>query len=139
MKHGMMLHGIVLCRGAWQGSGGIGLLTLFTLLQLQIDANEGSSSSDEDKRAPIAASHRVFTTHPRYKLGSYFSDMCHLFGGKKTRVEKTSQITHCSQERCNSLEPCFLLQRQISAEPQRVSGHGRGQDCLSSGNLITCL
>ena len=81
MKHGMMLHGIVLCRGAWQGSGG--LLTLFTLLQLQIDANEGSSSSDEDKQAPIAASHRVFTIHPRYKLGSYFSDMCHLFGSKK--------------------------------------------------------
>ena len=69
----------------------------------------------------------------------YVSDMCRLFGGKKTRVEKMSQITDCSQERCNSLEPCFLLQRQISAEPQRVSGHGRGQDCLSSGNLITCL
>ena len=60
-------------------------------------------------------------------------------GPKKTRVEKMSQIRHCSQERCNSLEPCFLLQRQISAEPQRVSGHGRGQDCLSSGNLITRL
>ena len=76
MKHGMMLHGIVLCRGAWQGSGGIGLLTLFTLLQLQIDANEGSSSSDEDKRAPIAASHRVFTIHPRYKLGSQICVAC---------------------------------------------------------------
>ena len=31
--------------------------------------------------------------------------------------------------------------RKSSAEPQqqRASGHGRGQDCLSSGNLITCL
>ena len=85
-------------------------------------------------------SHRVFTIHPRYKLGSQICvRYVSLVWVQRTRVEKMSQITDCSQERCNSLEPCFLLQRQISAEPQRVSGHGRGQHCLSSGNLITCL
>ena len=131
------MHGIVLCRVAWQGSGGIGLLTLFTLLQLQMDANEGSSSSDEDKRAPIISSCLYHSSTSQ--AGLLFLRYVSLVWGQKTRVEKMSQIRRCSQERCNSLEPCFLLQRQISAEPQRVSGHGRGQDCLSSGNLITCL
>ena len=67
-------HGIVLCRGAWQGSGGIGLLTLFTLLQLQIDANGGSSTSDEDKRAPIISSCLYHSS----TLQAGLSDMCQI-------------------------------------------------------------